>query len=104
MKLHQNKIYLISNYEKLRKNYSTKKIKKPVENKNNVFPLKPEFRQYVNETITEDNPRATIKSIFISVIFIFFWCFSMCLLTKASYQFLQEICLNSIQEFNLEQK
>ncbi|MEO1376175.1 MAG: hypothetical protein AAFW70_18050 [Cyanobacteria bacterium J06635_10] len=105
MKLHEKKIYLMTNYEQLRnKNYKNK-FKKPLQNNNyNVYPLKPEFRQYVNKKTIKYNPEAKVKSVFTSVIIIFLWCLSMCLLAKASYPILQQICINSVQELDLDRK
>lgn len=72
--------------------------------KNTVIPLKPEFRQYVRSNVVEDKSESTAKSVVISVIVIFIWCCAMLLLAKASYQFLQEICLNSVQKIHLKTK
>ncbi|MEM7714480.1 MAG: hypothetical protein AAF349_13060 [Cyanobacteria bacterium P01_A01_bin.68] len=72
--------------------------------KNNVYPLKPEFRQYTNKNIAKDKPEFTGISALISVAVICFWCLSMVLLAKASYQFLQEIGLKSVQKIELNQK
>ncbi|MEM9927078.1 MAG: hypothetical protein AAF915_25600 [Cyanobacteria bacterium P01_D01_bin.50] len=105
MKLDEKKVYLMANYEKFKKNNYTNKFQKPLQNnQNNVYFLKPEFRQYVNKKTTEDLPDLTVKSVFISVIVICLWCFSMCLLAKASYDILQQICIHSVQELNLDRK
>ncbi len=72
--------------------------------KNSVIPLKPEFRQYVRSSVVEDKSESTAKSVLISMIVIFMWCFAMLLLAKASHQFLQEICLNSVQKIHLKMK
>ncbi|MEM6752520.1 MAG: hypothetical protein AAF630_06075 [Cyanobacteria bacterium P01_C01_bin.38] len=72
--------------------------------KNNVYPLKPEFRKYINTNIVEEKSESTAKPVLISMIVISIWCFAMLLLAKASHQFLQEICLKTVQQMDLNQK
>lgn len=72
--------------------------------KNNVYPLKPEFRQYINKKIEKDKSESTAISALVSVVVLCIWCFAMVLLAKASYQFLQEIALKSVQKIELNQK
>ena len=94
MKSHQNTIDLMRYHEKFRVRHS----------KNNVYPLKPEFRQYINTNTVKEKSESTAKPVLISMIVISIWCFAMVLLAKASHQFLQEICLKTVQkiEFNRE--
>ena len=106
MKLDEKKIYLMTNYENLRNNnfrnqFQKNKLKKPLQNNNNnVYPLKPEFRRYVNKKNIIDDGDATVKSVFISVIIISLWCLSMFLLADVSYKILQQIFINSVQELS----
>lgn len=72
--------------------------------KNNVYPLKPEFRKYINTNIVKDESESTAKPVLISMIVISIWCFAMLMLAKTSHQFLQEICLNSVQKIDLNRK
>ena len=72
--------------------------------KNNVYPLKPEFRRYINTNIASYKPESTAKSVLISMIVISIWCCAMVLLAKASHQFLQEICLKTVQQIELNRQ
>ena len=72
--------------------------------KNNVYPLKPEFRRYINTNIAKDKAESTAKSALISMIVISLWCCAMVLLAKASHQFLQEICLKTVQQIELNRQ
>ncbi|MGB6301327.1 MAG: hypothetical protein WBF90_34820 [Rivularia sp. (in: cyanobacteria)] len=72
--------------------------------KNNVYPLKPEFRRYINTNIAKEKSESTAKSVLISMIVISIWCFAMVLLAKASHQFLQEICLKTVQKIELSRQ
>lgn len=74
--------------------------------KNNVYPLKPEFRRYINTNIAKKSDRtaSTAKSFLISIIVISTWCFGVLLLAKASHKFLQEICLKTVEQIDLNRK
>ncbi len=94
IKLHQSTFDSIRHHEKFRVRHS----------KNNVYPLKPEFRKYINTKTVKDKPESTAKSVLISMIVISIWCFAMVLLAKASHQFLQEICLKTVEQINLNRE
>ncbi len=94
MKSHQNTIDLMRYHEKFRVRHS----------KNNVYPLKPEFRQYINTNTVKEKSESTAKSVFISMIVISIWCFAMVMLAKTSHKFLQEFCLKTVQEIDLNRK
>lgn len=106
IELNKNKIYFIKDYEKILTNHHNSRFKILTKNHNNVFPIKPEFRQYTHRNIAEEKPESTstIKTVLVSILVISLWSISMCLLAKASYRFLEEIFLNSVQEFNLNSK
>ncbi|MEB3216725.1 MAG: hypothetical protein VKN72_10895 [Nostocales cyanobacterium 94392] len=104
MKSSQHKIYLMKNYEKFRKNSSTSKLTKSIRDNDNICLLKPEFRQYVNNNITQDKPETSTKSLLVFVTVICIWCFAMCLLAQVTYPFLQAICINSVQKLNLSKQ
>lgn len=74
--------------------------------KNNVYPLKPEFRRYINTNIAKksDQTASIAKSFLISIIVISTWCFGMLLLAKASHQFLREISLKTVEQIDLNRK
>lgn len=72
--------------------------------KNNVYPLKPEFRRYIHTNIVKDKSESTAKPVLISMIVISIWCFAMLLLAKASHQFLQEICFKTVPQIDLIRK
>lgn len=94
MKSHQNIIDSMAHREKLRVRHY----------KNNVYPLKPEFRRYINTNTVKDKSESTAKPVLISMIVISIWCFAMVLLAKGSHQFLQEICLKTVQKIEFNRK
>ncbi len=98
MESDRNNIYLMKNYKRLRRSNTNSAFKMAIVNKNNICPLKPEFRQYANKKIVRYQPKSTIKSVLMPVIIICAWSFAMCLLAKSSYDFLQAICIHSVQE------
>ncbi|MGB3650691.1 MAG: hypothetical protein WBA41_05705 [Rivularia sp. (in: cyanobacteria)] len=97
MESHQNNIYSIKNYQKRRINHHSHTFAKPIKNKNNICPLKPEFKQYIGKNTKNHQTKSTIKAVFASVITIGIWSFAMCLLAKVSYDVLQAICIHSVQ-------
>ena len=98
MESDQNNIYSMKNYRKLRRNHSSHTFAKPIQNKNNICPLKPEFQQYISNNTKKYQTKSTIKAVFASAIAIGIWSFAMCLLAKVSYDFLQAICIHSVQQ------
>lgn len=89
-------------YQKLQKHHHSNNFNKQF-TKVNVYPLKPQFQQYLNQdnantNIVEEKAKSNLKSALVSLIVICTWCLAMCLLAKSIYPFLQTVCIHSMQE------